>query len=1484
MPVQRPERERWLALHLVLDHSRSMGIWHKLRAELRALFVRLGVFKNVRIWALDAENSAPKLRPLSQQGHAGVSNLRPSALVDPTGRTLVLVISDAVSPAWHAGAMAEAFAQWGRVGPTALLQVLPQHLWPRSSLGKGWQVTLFGAAGAPSTRLRMRTRGRSVRGRRLPLGVRVPIFALTPDSFHDWSRMVAGVPGASGVGYHLALPVTKGGDAVAQPDRLMTQADDAEVIKDFLRATSPTAIDLAKLLAVAPILSLPIIRTIQSQLMPASGQSHLAEIFLGGILQPLISDDDPEETIYTFVPGARELLLSHADHHDTRCAFKAVSSFIEEQVRSSSRFRAFLDVPAGADDSLAGTVQAAFAHATAAVLRDLGYHDLALAMVEAQRRTQRPWFARGHSLIIGVSGSLQMKLPNDHLTIIEAQTVAAVLTDPANPRYFTGAQTGNISVSDVSGRDQVDQQINQPAGGEAHVGVMVGSIGGYVQTGGLAIGAVHITVATTGPTLSDEERQLLARYLPAIQQKYCHLMLRNRVAPERTGNDERVVPELYLEEVYTTLTTDGPARIVVDAELTTAGLRKRLAALAEHPATPDQVEPQDVRTLVYRLLTRRTAAKGRGAPARDDLDGAAEAAWSRDPLPDDTPASARFQVRETRPELAVEALAPQALAPQARIVLLGGPGSGKSTVLRYVALLLAQSLAHDTPPRLPGWGAARIPFFIPLGTLNAQLDQTDAADALIAALMSELGGTGDLLPTAQVRHLLFGMLPRTILLLDGLDELSAEARPAQPTDPRSRVIAAIRQIARDYPDTVIVVTSRERSYRAPRVFPADEGWQTRVVQPFARGQVWGFLQRWYAAMARVGETGVSDAGAARAAADLGDQLDAQPALRQAIAATDHADGPQPPVSPLLLTMLAILHYSLGGERLLTERARIYEQLVVLLLHRWEPRHSDPFVKGRDLVSRLKDPHGTRDDELPDLKGVDDLRSMLHEVAFTTHRDAPDGESRGVIDGDRLFGTLKRFFWHTHRCEEAQATAKAQLFLAALKDEAGLLVPRDEQTYQFPHLTFQEYLAACHLAEHEEGEQEAYACWQGKDGDRWREVILLMMGCLRRQRNGVRVGRPWLTDWLLDTSRAKTPAQAQRDALLAADCYSDLGGRAALTRYSEGIEAALRTALAAILVPVVVPAGLAAADRVRAGVILGELGDPRPGVCDLPPPMVAIQGGSFVIGSSATEVDHANRVYRAIGGSDWATQEINDQPVVVSSFELARYPVTNAQFQQFIATGGYNPDASWWDVAGRAWLAREDQATTGLQPWQQRTTKRQPSSWDDPRFGIARPNHPVVGVNWYEATAFCTWLTAHLNDGYTYRLPSEAEWEYAARGSERRIYPWGDTEPDDDRANFDGQYNGTSAVGCFPAGATPGTGLCDMAGNIWEWTRSEYRNYPYDPTDGREDGAEPAQKQFTLLGGAWYNQPINLRAANRAYETAEYHIRVVGFRFLRYIRL
>ncbi|NJO83266.1 MAG: formylglycine-generating enzyme family protein [Blastochloris sp.] len=134
---------------------------------------------------------------------------------------------------------------------------------------------------------------------------------------------------------------------------------------------------------------------------------------------------------------------------------------------------------------------------------------------------------------------------------------------------------------------------------------------------------------------------------------------------------------------------------------------------------------------------------------------------------------------------------------------------------------------------------------------------------------------------------------------------------------------------------------------------------------------------------------------------------------------------------------------------------------------------------------------------------------------------------------------------------------------------------------------------------------------------------------------------------------------------------------------------------------------------------------------------------------------------------WPEDEINDQELILAPCAIGRYPVTNAQYKHFIDAGGYKPTAPWWSDPARAWQARDDAATEGLERWQRRRNKDRPEWWQNIQVGIARPNHPVVGISWYEATAYCCWLTSHLDDGYVYRLPSEAEWEYAARGLTRR---------------------------------------------------------------------------------------------------------------------
>jgi formylglycine-generating enzyme required for sulfatase activity len=129
--------------------------------------------------------------------------------------------------------------------------------------------------------------------------------------------------------------------------------------------------------------------------------------------------------------------------------------------------------------------------------------------------------------------------------------------------------------------------------------------------------------------------------------------------------------------------------------------------------------------------------------------------------------------------------------------------------------------------------------------------------------------------------------------------------------------------------------------------------------------------------------------------------------------------------------------------------------------------------------------------------------------------------------------------------------------------------------------------------------------------------------------------------------------------------------------------------------------------------------------------------------------------------------------------------------------------------------------------------------------------------------FCRWLSKQI--GLTIRLPSEAEWEAAARGGDARRYPWGDDWRDDHAATEEDQETRgarwSTPVGCYPRGAAPG-GALDMAGNVWEWTRSGYQDYPYDATDGRETPDIGGQEALTVRGGSYAVNRIHVRCAAR----------------------
>lgn len=214
---------------------------------------------------------------------------------------------------------------------------------------------------------------------------------------------------------------------------------------------------------------------------------------------------------------------------------------------------------------------------------------------------------------------------------------------------------------------------------------------------------------------------------------------------------------------------------------------------------------------------------------------------------------------------------------------------------------------------------------------------------------------------------------------------------------------------------------------------------------------------------------------------------------------------------------------------------------------------------------------------------------------------------------------------------------------------------------------------------------------------------------------------------------------------------------------------------------------------------------------------------------------------------------------IEPFAIMTYPVTNRQFAAFIHAGGYAQD-EWWTEHGR--LLRNQQGWT------------KPHHWHN--HDRTQPHHPVVGVSWYEALAYCRWLSAEL--GQTITLPTEQQWQRAAQGDDGRVYPWGNEEPNDHLCNWQRNVDETTAVDHFPAGASP-YGVMDMCGNVWEWCLS-----------GAETGTtETAVKEKRLLrGGAWSSDsPLSLRVTNRngidpntSLRAADRHHTTVGFRCVR----
>ncbi|WP_034950012.1 SUMF1/EgtB/PvdO family nonheme iron enzyme, partial [Candidatus Accumulibacter cognatus] len=786
----------------------------------------------------------------------------------------------------------------------------------------------------------------------------------------------------------------------------------------------------------------------------------------------------------------------------------------------------------------------------------------------------------------------------------------------------------------------------------------------------------------------------------------------------------------------------------------------------------------------------------------------------------------------------------EALDRERSLVLMGGPGSGKTTFLNFVALCLAGELLglpaanlkllRQPIPREPDaargskakrqrWThGALLPVCVVLRDFAASLPADAAVDAdtlwrfifgqwpeplrpYAAPLQRELLGRGGL------------------ILLDGLDEVpDAENRRAQ-------VKQAVQSFAGLYGQCRFLVTSRTYAYQ--RQDWKLIGFAERELLPFTRGQIERFIDAWYAHMAhdlaRLSASQAAD-GAARLK-----RASERPELSELAA------------RPLLLTLMARLQ-TRGGGALPESREKLYAESVDMLLDEWE-RHKPRF-----------DRSGQRVDEpcLGEWLGAsrESIRREIDRLAYEVHLAQPSLTGTADIHEAALTAALRA-------ASRDRPDARLMRLEEYLRDRAGLLSAHGEGWYQFPHRSFQEYLAACHLARFKFPDRLSELA--KADPDRWREVLLLAAASVSNAPGSI-----WeLVDALCPDGVDADPEAPEADggtqwgALLAGQALHETGLAAAdpdLQVRHETKRRRVRDWQRRLLRSRVLPAR----ERALAGDLLAALGDPRHELLD---------------------VDHLRFAF-VPRGAFWMGDERNsDAPLhrnetLDYDYWIAESPVTVAQFAQFVASAG---------------------GEVGY-----------PEALRDP------PNRPVAWVSWHDALAFCAWLGERWRDrlpaGWLVALPSEAEWEKAARGGvelpvaaqyatvgpgfalagparrknpqPQRAWPWGD-EWESDRANAERNVGASSTPGCFEAGRSP-YGCLDMAGNVWEWTRSLWGTegwqpafvYPYDARDRqREDLNAPDDVWRVVRGGSWSIHRGDARCASRYWDRPGSRNDALGFR-------
>ncbi len=702
------------------------------------------------------------------------------------------------------------------------------------------------------------------------------------------------------------------------------------------------------------------------------------------------------------------------------------------------------------------------------------------------------------------------------------------------------------------------------------------------------------------------------------------------------------------------------------------------------------------------------------------------------------------------------------------IVLSGELGSGKSTVVRHLCHTLAEACLGESSSNSNALPLG-LPVRIALGEIGDRVPEDDklAVGDLIwqfvksefqRRLSSEEDGN-------ELFDSLYGHLRQHgIFIFDGLDEV-----PDTNLQRRNLIQAVVRFAKELGGQSRVLVTTRPYALKSASGRFSFKGFRLLELgrlDPVRREQ---FVERWYRAAQRVEHW--DDTTREKFEHDL------QRALRERACLAELAS------RPLLLTLITSLHAA--NARLPEDRAELYKSAVGLLLSRWHRHPSDrgDVLFTPELASALR-------------TGIESIRIGLQKLAFDLH-------TRQQNDASAHISEMEVYGIFTKALPKKCITAELDDFL---NQRAGLLVLDSNGGYDFPHRSFREFLAACHIVDTDKKPHTRLVKLVHENSDWWREVFLLALG---RVSQGSMANALAIIETLVPAAPNKVSIPSEQhwsDAVLGGSALVELRIKERFSDYP--FASAIVQRISAWLTCLLQEGQLSSRERAEAGDCLGKLGDPRPGVT------LDIEG--------LPDIDWVEIP------SGWivTTESCGNIP----AFQIARYPVTVAQYGAFVVAKAYALK-EYWSAQGWHW-----------RQYQKRTA---PATWEEQ---INYPNRPVVGISWHEAVAFCNWLSEKRQQ--TIRLPTEEEWEYVAAGKQGRTYPWDESvEPLGQWANTaESQIGHPSAVGMYPKGATP-EGVMELAGNVWEWCGNRYADASKPDEKNRID--TEARGERPVRGGSWW---------------------------------